>query len=65
MVWLRIELTADEQRIVLDERESLPCACVRRRRWALWLRHGGTKRESLEQHATILAGFVHCAESPF
>ena len=39
MSWLGIELTADEQRIVLDERESHPCACVRRRMWALWLRH--------------------------
>ena len=31
MAWLRIELTEEEQRIVLDERESHPDACVRRR----------------------------------
>lgn len=51
MAWLRIELTADEQRIVLDERESHPDAPVRRRLWALWLLHCGTKRE---QAAKIL-----------
>jgi transposase len=51
MGWLRIELTADEQRIVLGERESHPSACVRRRLWALWLLHCGSKRE---QAAKIL-----------
>ncbi len=30
MTWLRIELTADEQRIVLAERESHPDASARR-----------------------------------
>ena len=51
MAWLRIELTKDEQRIVLGERESHPSACVRRRLWALWLLHCGLKRE---QAAKIL-----------
>ena len=51
MAWLRIELTKDEQRIVLGERESHPSACVRRRLWALWLLHCGSKRE---QAAKIL-----------
>ena len=46
--WL---VTEDEQRIAKDERESHPDACVRRRLWALWLLHGGTKRE---QAAKIL-----------
>ena len=51
MAWLRIELTESEQRIVQHERESHPDACVRRRLWALWLLHCGTKRE---QAAKIL-----------
>jgi transposase len=51
MAWLRVELTEGEQRIVQDERESHPDACVRRRLWALWLLHCGTKRE---QAAKIL-----------
>ncbi len=45
MAWLRIELTEDEQRIVLVERQSHPSACVRRRLWAIWLLHSGLKRE--------------------
>ena len=44
MAWLRIELTDDEQRIVLSERESHPNVCVRRRLWTLWLLHCGLKR---------------------
>lgn len=51
MGWLRIALTADEQRIVLAEREAHPDACVRRRLWSLWLLHCGTTRE---QAAKIL-----------
>jgi transposase len=47
MAWLRVELTEGEQRIVQDERESHPDACVRRRLWALWLLHCGTKREQV------------------
>ena len=47
MAWLRIELTEDEQRIVLGERESHPNACVRRRLWAIWLLHSGLKREQV------------------
>ena len=45
MAWLRIALTEEEQRIVLDERESHTDACVRRRLWVLWLLHCGLKRE--------------------
>lgn len=51
MAWLRFELTDDEQRIVLSERESHPNGCVRRRLWTLWLLHCGLKRE---QAAKIL-----------
>jgi transposase len=45
MGWLRVELTEDEQRVVRDERESHPEACVRRRLWVVWLLHCGLKRE--------------------
>jgi transposase len=45
MEWLRIQLTEDEQRIVIEGRQSHPDACVRRRLWALWLLHCGTTRE--------------------
>ena len=51
MAWLRIELTEDEQRIVLEERQSHPRACVRRRLWVIWWLHSGLKRE---QAAKIL-----------
>ena len=52
MSWLRIELTEDEQRIVRATLDSHPDASVRRRLWALWLLHCGTKRE---QAAKILS----------
>ncbi len=45
MAWLWIELTEDEQRVVLGERESHPNACVRRRPWSIWLVHSGYKHE--------------------
>ncbi|MBC7816651.1 MAG: transposase [Planctomycetaceae bacterium] len=45
MGWMRIGLTADEQRIVQSERESHTDAVVRRRLWVLWLLHCGLKRE--------------------
>ena len=48
---MRIELTEDERRSVLEERQSHPGACVRRRLWAIWLLHAGLKRE---QAAKIL-----------
>ena len=54
MAWLRIALTEEEQRIVLDERESHTDACVRRRLWVLWLLHCGLKRE----HAAKIVGVV-------
>lgn len=51
MGWLRIELTEEEQRTVLAERDSHPNACVRRRLWSVWLLHCGSKRQ---QAARIL-----------
>jgi transposase len=51
MGWFRIALTAEEQQIVQQERESYPDACVRRRLWVVWLLHCG---ETREQTAKIL-----------
>jgi transposase len=42
---LRIHLTEIEQQIVVNERESYPDPCVRRKLWVLWLLHCGTTRE--------------------
>jgi transposase len=49
MGWLRISLTDDEQRVVQQERESHPSACVRRRLLVLWSLHCGLKREQAAQ----------------
>ena len=46
MPWLRINLTEDEQRIVVGERESYPDPLVRRKLWVLWSLHCGTTRET-------------------
>jgi hypothetical protein len=53
MAWLRIELSEEERRIVLVERESHSSDCVRRRSRAIWLLHSGLKRE---QAAKLLGG---------
>lgn len=45
MAWLWIELTEDEQRVVLGEGKSHPNACVRHRPRAIWLVHIGYKHE--------------------
>ena len=42
---LRIHLTEIEQQIVVNERESYPDPCVRRKLWVLWLLHCGRTRE--------------------
>ena len=51
MGWLRIALTEEEQRIIRQERDSHPQACVRRRLWVVWLLHCDQTRE---QTAKIL-----------
>lgn len=53
MTWLRIDLTLDEQRLVLEEKDSHPDPFVRRRLWSLWLLHCGTKREQTAKILTI------------
>ena len=45
MAWMRIELSEDEQRVVNQDRQSHPEACVRRRLLVIWLLHCGLKRE--------------------
>ena len=58
MAWLRIGLTEEEQRIVLDERESHTDACVRRSLWVLWLRHCGLKREQAAKIVGVVVSSV-------
>ena len=45
MGWLRINLTEEEQQIVMEQRESQSDLRMRRRMWTLWLLHCGTTRE--------------------
>lgn len=45
MEWLRVELSEDEQRVVMDQRESHADPYVRRRMWVVWLLHHGVTRE--------------------
>jgi transposase len=45
MVRLRVQLTADEQGIVNEERASHPNPRIRERMLALWLLHNGLKRQ--------------------
>jgi transposase len=45
MVWLRIELTEEQQRVVNAERDSHPLEHVRRKMLVLWLLHCGLTRE--------------------
>lgn len=45
MGWFRVRLSEDEQRVVLDYRESHVDPLVRQRMWALWLLHCGETRE--------------------
>lgn len=44
MVWFRVKLTEEEQRVVNEERESHPNPTVRRRMLSLWLLHCGLTR---------------------
>ena len=45
MAWTRIQLTADEQRIVNEERTSHPNLQVRDKMWTIWLLHCGLTRQ--------------------
>lgn len=45
MEWLRVQLSEDEQRLLMEQRESHADPYVRRRMWVLWLLHHGVSRE--------------------
>jgi transposase len=64
MKWLRIKLTEEEQRIVMNERESYPDPLVRRKLWALWLLHCGTTREKTAEIIGVARSTIerHVAE---
>ena len=53
MAWFRVELTADEQRIVNEERESHPEPHVRRKMLVLWSLHCGLKRTQAAKLAGV------------
>ena len=53
MAWYRVGLTADEQRIVVAERESHPEPHVRRKMLVLWSLHCGLKREQAAKLAGV------------
>jgi Winged helix-turn helix len=45
MAWCRIQLTADERRIVNEERVSHPSLLVRNKMLTIWLLHCGVTRQ--------------------
>jgi transposase len=53
MVWLRIQLTEEEQQIVNSERDSHPQEHVRRKMLVLWLLHCCLSREKAAQVAGL------------
>lgn len=53
MAWFRVELTDEERRIVMDERERHPEPHVRRKMLVLWSLHCGLKREQAAQQAGV------------
>jgi transposase len=53
MAWFRVQLTADEQRIVHAERESHSEGHVRRKLLVLWSLHCGLKREQAAKLAGV------------
>ena len=46
MAWCRVQLSEDEQQLVLADRESHPQAEVRRRCEVLWVLHWGASKGS-------------------
>jgi transposase len=53
MAWYRIQLSEDEQRMVLADRESHPQAVVRRRCEVLWALHCGLSRQQAAKVANV------------
>ena len=58
MGWCRIQLLEDEQRVVMEQRESHPAPYVRRRMWALWLLHQGATREQTARFVGVARSTV-------
>src|SRR6266853_3428667 len=53
MAWFRVKLTAEEQLVVNEERESHPHLVMRRRMLVLWLLHCGLTRVEAAQVAVM------------
>lgn len=49
MAWFRVQLSADEQSQVLEDRDNHPHRRIRERMWVLWLLHCGQTRENAAQ----------------
>jgi transposase len=64
MKWLRINLSEEERRVVMSERESYPDPLVRRKLWTLWLLHCGTTREKTAEIVGVARSTIerHVAE---
>jgi transposase len=59
MAWFRVQLTEDEQRIVIEERVSHPNPRVRDKMWVLWLLHCGLTREKAAEVVGVGRATVH------
>ena len=53
MAWFRVDLTADDQRVVNEERDAHPDAHVRRKMLVIWSLHCGLKREQAANLARV------------
>lgn len=53
MAWFRVQLSAEEQQVVNEERESHPHPAIRRRMLALWLLHCGLTRVEAAKVAVV------------
>jgi transposase len=53
MAWFRVELMDEEQRVVIEERESHPESHVRRKMLVLWSLHCGLKRQQAAKVAGV------------
>jgi len=53
MAWFRVQLSADEQQIVHEERMQHPHLRVRQKMWVVWLLHCGMTRQQAAQIAGV------------
>ena len=58
MKWFRVQLTADEQRLVREDRESHPQSRVRQKMTVLWLLHCGVTREKAAEISGVARSTV-------